>query len=134
MQIQTSDEETNECVHHMLQEYNARYMQDAGDFCYSIKEDGTLAAGIVASGVFDTVEVDYLCVAEEYRGRGYGEALLKRVEQEAAKRGMRRILLNTYSFQAPGFYGKMGYRELFKIDPAFHDCSQHFFMKELASC
>lgn len=57
--------------------------------------------------------------------------LLKRVESDAATAHMKRILLNTYSFQAPAFYEKMGYRQLFQIAPVFKDVSQHYFMKEL---
>lgn len=115
----------------MLQEYNAQYMEDSGDYSFYIEEDGHIAAGIVASAVFDTVEIDYLCVAEAYRGRGYGEQLLNKVEKEAAAKQIKRIILNTYSFQAPTFYKKMGYKQLFKIAPAFKDYDQYYFIKEL---
>lgn len=81
-------------------------MEDSGDYSFYIEEDGQIAAVIVASTVFDTVEIDYLCVAEEYRGHGYGEQLLNKVEKMAAAK---RIILNTNSFQAPNFYKKMGY-------------------------
>ena len=131
MEIRRSSQTANERIHRMLQEYNKKYMQDGGDFCFSIEEDGTPAAGIVAGAVFDTVEVEYLCVAKDCRGRGYGEALLKRVEEEARAQNKRRILLNTYSFQAPEFYRKMGYQQLFVINPVFQDCVQYFFIKEL---
>ena len=80
---------------------------------------------------FDTVEIDDLCVAEAYRNRGYGERLLRKVEGEARADRKKRILLNTYSFQAPAFYEKMGYRQLFKIAPAFQEYAQYFYMKEL---
>ncbi len=115
----------------MLQEYNAQYMEDSGDYSFYIEEDGHIAAGIVASAVFDTVEIDYLCVAEAYRGRGYGEQLLNKVGKIAAAKQIKRIILNTYSFQAPTFYKKMGYKQLFKITPAFKDYDQYYFIKEL---
>lgn len=131
MQIRKSTGDINNTVQQMLREYNAQYMKDGGDYSYCIEESGHVVAGIVASAVFDTVEIEFLCVAEQYRGRGYGELLLKRVESEAAAAHMKRILLNTYSFQAPAFYEKMGYRQLFQIVPVFKDVSQHYFMKEL---
>lgn len=106
-------------------------MEDAGDYSFYIEEDGQIAAVIVASTVFDTVEIDYLCVAEEYRGHGYGEQLLNKVEKEATAKQIKRVILNTNSFQAPTFYKKMGYKQLFKIAPAFKDYDQYYFIKEL---
>lgn len=65
------------------------------------------------------------------RSRGLGKALLEHVETVARQQGMRRMLLNTYSFQAPGFYEKMGYQEIIKLEPAFDRFSQSYFIKEL---
>lgn len=93
-------------------------MEDSGDYSFYIEEDGQIAAGIVASAVFDTVEIDYLCVAEAYRGRGYGEQFFNKVEKIATAKQIKRVILNTNNFQAPTFYKKMGYKQLFKIAPA----------------
>ena len=43
------------------------------------------------------------------RGAGHGEQIVRRVEEEAKKRGAERALLDTYSFQARGFYERLGY-------------------------
>ena len=131
MEIKKSSGRVNEKVHQMLQEYNAQFMEDSGDYSFYVEEDSKIAAGIVASAVFDTVEIDYLCVSEEYRGHGYGEQLFNKVEKEAAAKQIKRIILNTYSFQAPAFYKKMGYKQLLKIAPAFKDYDQYYFIKEL---
>lgn len=129
--IRKSTEQDNETVHRMLQKYNAAYMEEGRDFSYCIEEDAEILAGIVASSLFDTVEVEYLCVRKECRGKGYGRQLLEKVEEQAKEAGIRRIFLNTYSFQAPEFYKKMGYHQLFEIDPAFKSYSQFYFVKEL---
>ena len=50
----------------------------------------------------------------------------KKVEKEAAAKQIKRIILNTYSFQAPAFYKKMSYKQLFKIAPAFKDYDQYY--------
>ncbi|HXH82695.1 MAG TPA: GNAT family N-acetyltransferase [Candidatus Tectomicrobia bacterium] len=42
--------------------------------------------------------------------------LLRAAEDEARARGCRRATLNTYSFQAPGFYQKQGYRIVGLVD------------------
>ena len=131
MELKISTEADSTRIHTMVQQYNMAHMKDCGRFCYHLEEDGSILGGIVAEAVHDTVEVAYLFVASEHRGKGYGRKLLLHVEKEARRRQMKRILLNTYSFQSPDFYKKMGYTELFSIYPCFKDCAQYFFMKAL---
>ena len=131
MLIKKNTEDDNEKIHHMIQEYNSSYMCDSGDFSCHIEENGQLVAGIVAEAVFDTLEVEFLCVREPHRKKGYGRALLGHVENMARDNGIKRVILNTYSFQAPDFYRSMSYTELFCIDPCFKDSKQYYFIKHL---
>ena len=101
------------------------------DYGCHIEESGELLAGITAQSVFDTVEVEFLYVKEGHRHKGYGRALIQNVEGKAKKDGMKRIILNTYSFQAPDFYRSIGYKEMFIVDPCFKDYRQYYFIKEL---
>lgn len=130
-QIKPNTAEDNVNIHQMLRAYNAAYMQDGKDYSFHISENGVLAAGIVAGSVCDTLEVEFLFVKEPFRGKGYGQKLLSYVEDCARQDGLQRILLNTYSFQAPGFYRKLGYIQQFQIHPCFGSQSQFFFVKTL---
>ena len=132
-QIRKSAESDSDAVHQQLRGYNRRFMRESCDYSYHISEQGMIVAGIVASSVLDALEVEYLFVDEAYRGRGLGGRLLEHVERLAAEHGIRRVLLNTYSFQAPDFYRKCGYKQLFAIDPCFGGFTQFFFCKELES-
>ena len=73
--------------------------------CLRLQGDGGLW-GVTA---FDWLVIELLFVPEELRGQGLGTALLERAEQEARARGCIGAWLDTFSFQARGFYEKLGY-------------------------
>ena len=120
-----------EYIHARLREYNREYYGEVTDYGFHIQKNGRIVAGIVAYGTFDTLEVEFLFVEEDCRQEGLGRKLLTHAENAARGAGLKRVLLNTYSYQAPGFYEKLGYTELFRIEPCFGPHSQHFFMKAL---
>src|SRR5215510_8655872 len=69
---------------------------------------------MVLGGVFGwtwgaTCYVRYLFVPAEMRKRGHGSRLMAIVEAEASARGCTQIVLETHDFQAPQFYGKLGF-------------------------
>jgi GNAT superfamily N-acetyltransferase len=75
--------------------------------------------------------LDVLFVQEQLRGQGYGQALLTAAEQEAKQRGCKHAFLDTFSFQAPQFHQKRGYRVFGKLlnFPPGH--SRYFLQKQL---
>jgi GNAT superfamily N-acetyltransferase len=82
-------------------------VEDAGD------RAGTLLGGCVGrtEDVWQWLTVDTMWVHPGRRGDGLGGALLAAVEHEARARGCRWAKLNTWEFQAPGFYERHGYVE-----------------------
>lgn len=56
------------------------------------------------------LSIELLFVPEALRGAGLGRQLVQRAEAEALRRGCHGALVNTFSFQAPGFYESLGYR------------------------
>ena len=67
------------------------------------------AAGYSWAG---TSELKQMWVDEVYRGRGYARELLNAFVAEAANRGVRRIWVASYDFQAPGMYEKAGFKRV----------------------
>jgi GNAT superfamily N-acetyltransferase len=76
--------------------------------------------------------IDYLVVPNSVRGRGIGSQVMHLAESEEVARGCSHAWLNTFEFQARGFYEKMGYTcfgELRDYPPGF---ARYFMSKQLA--
>ncbi|GAA3835760.1 GNAT family N-acetyltransferase [Streptomyces phyllanthi] len=77
---------------------------------WALDPAGTLAGGLVGHTWATWLHVTYLWVEERYRGAGIGSRLLSQAERVAAARhGCRNARLETWDFQAPGFYKRHGY-------------------------
>ena len=98
---------------------------------YIEDEHGRLLAGLVAETFGNWLEIEYLFVKEELRGQGIGSQLLQQAESEAKKRNCRYVFVNTYQFQAPAFYQKHGYKEVFTLKDYPYDGQRHYYQKEL---
>src|SRR5690606_29744338 len=93
--------------------------------------EGKVIGGLWGRTAYSWLFVELLFVPEHLRGRGLGKTLLQQAEQEASKRGCRNAWLDTYEFQARGFYEHLGYRcfgELPDYPPGF---SRYFLTKRL---
>ena len=71
---------------------------------------GRTIGGITGETNWGWLYVDCFWLPDDLRGEGWGARLLEAAEDEARKRGCRHVRLFSYSFQAPGFYEKLGYR------------------------
>jgi len=68
---------------------------------------------------------------EEYRKQGFGRRLLEEAEKISREKECSFIQLNTFSFQAPGFYQKHDYKVIAVVENA-PDTHQHYYLiKEL---
>jgi GNAT superfamily N-acetyltransferase len=94
--------------------------------------DGDIAAGLAGNTYGGWLFVEDLWVRADLRGRGIGRELLGLAEQRAKERGCHAAWLDTFSFQAPWFYPKFGYREFGRLD---YPPGQHriFFQKQLTA-
>jgi predicted N-acetyltransferase YhbS len=89
----------------------------------TIRQRGKIVAGLAAETFFGWMFVSLLWVSERHRGKGWGSSLIEAAEAEARNRGVRNVYLDSFSFQAPDFYAKLGYREFGQLKefPAGYD-------------
>ena len=98
---------------------------------YVEDDSGELMAGLVGETFGNWLEIEYLFVKEDLRGQGIGSQLLQQAESEAKKRNCRFAFVNTYQFQAPAFYQKHGYKEVFTMKNYPYTGQRHYYQKEL---
>jgi len=78
-------------------------------------ENNEITGGLWGTSVRGWLYVDLLVVPEEFRGQGIGTELLRQAGDIARKRGCIGLFLSSGSFQAPGFYEKLGFTAFGRI-------------------
>lgn len=117
-----------------IQDYNTQQAgEDRGqNLCFVLQApDLEIVGGVIGATYWDWLYINLMWIKEELRGRGYGHRLLTLAEDEARQRGARNAYLDTFSFQAPGFYERHGYQVFGELDdfPAGHQ--RYFLTKQL---
>jgi GNAT superfamily N-acetyltransferase len=95
-------------------------------------EAGGILGGLWGETNFAHLHVDLLFVPETLRRTGLGRQMLLQAEQEALARGCRGAWLDTYSFQARGFYERLGYAVFGVLDDYPPGQSRIFMRKAFA--
>ena len=88
---------------------------------YIRNENDEIIGGLNGWTRWEWAHVENLWIEESLRNQGFGKKLLKYAEKIAVSRNCKFIDLDTYSFQAPNFYKKHGYDELFVLDGMNND-------------
>jgi len=77
--------------------------------CFARDAGGRVVGGLRARIWGQAVEVQMLWVDEARRGQGVASRLMQLLEDAVRRRGATMIYLDTFSFQARGFYERCGY-------------------------
>lgn len=80
---------------------------------------------------YDWLFVELLVVPEHLRGGGYGTKLMQEAERIAMDRGAAGIWLDTFSFQARGFYEKLGFSVFGELPGHPRGGARYFMSKTL---
>lgn len=95
------------------------------------QEDQEPVGGATGWTRWGWLHLDVLWVSDAFRGLGHGSRLLHQVEELARSRDCELVTLDTASFQAPDFYRRLGYEEMFRMDVPRHGIVKHHFRKTL---
>lgn len=109
----------------------------AGPFHYSRavltarSERGTILGGLIMQSWWKETFVEVLWLSRRARGHGLGSELIAEAERRARRRGSKLLHLSTYSFQAPRFYEKLGFRRCGKMSGSPNGESRFYYLKRL---
>ena len=126
--------EDDDFVGMALGAYNAPFLRDPtyAYFALFVRDEAAAVRAALFGHVYaGWLFVKYLWVHAELRGGGIGRSLMAEAERRALALGCHSAWVDTFSFQAPGFYQKFGYKEFARLDyPPEHQ--RIFFKKSLA--
>ena len=121
MEIKITDNVTDKDIdeiYQQLKKFNLSKMEPSEEIPLGVfmnDDNGVKKAGLTGETFGNWLCIKYLWVSEDLRGRGIGSQLLQAAESEAMKRGAKYVFVDTFSFQAPEFYRKHGYEEVFQL-------------------
>lgn len=128
------DPSVREAIVRPLIEFNTMQSGHSSDYrplAMTITDPQThkIIGGLWGATNFTQLHIDLLFVPEALRGQRLGSKILHDAEAEAQRRSCRGAWLDTFSFQARGFYEGLGYTVFGMIEdyPPGHS---RFFLKK----
>ena len=121
-------------IHQKLKSYNLSRREKSENIpigIYYEDESGKKLAGLTGETFGNWLCIKYLYVEENLRGKGIGSRIIEAAEKEAKSRGCKYAFVDTFSFQAPGFYEKQGYKEVFALTDYPYTGARYYYTKAL---
>jgi len=94
-------------------------------------EAGVTKGGLTARYGYQWMFIELLIVPKDARGQDLGTELMQQAEQVARDNNLVGIWLDTFAFQARGFYEKLGYKVFGEITDYPQSYSRYFLEKRL---
>ncbi|HTV87636.1 MAG TPA: GNAT family N-acetyltransferase [Stellaceae bacterium] len=122
-----------EFVDESLGRYNEQFLEDSRWSYFAVfvrAADWAIHAGLVGSCYAGWLHINLLWVTESLRRTGIGTGLMAEAERHGRAFGCHSAWVDTFTFQGPDFYPRLGYREFSRLEmPPGH--ARLFFQKQL---
>lgn len=138
LEIKECEEGDQNFIVNKLVEYNLSQVSPMQEFRFRdvsrkiVDEDGKIVAGVIGKlNAWNCLHIDFLWVDREYRKKGLGSKILSEVEAVSKEYGCYLVYLDTFDFQAKGFYLKHGYRVFGTLNNCPPNHKKYFLEKSL---
>ena len=119
---------TQGLIDHALQ--NAR-AEVSDPMAFVAKDGDTIAGGITIEIFYGQLHIKLLFVEDEYRKYGVGKKLMEQALNFGREMKCPQAFVKTMSFQALGFYQKLGFSIEFSRDGYASGAKNHYLRKDL---
>lgn len=108
---------------------------DSEKLCVFGRQDGRIIGGLESWLYlrYATLFIKEFWLSEAFRGHGLGRRMVEMVEVEAGRRRAGLCYLDTFSFQALGFYQKLGYEVFGTLPMPSGGIIRYWLKKDLKS-
>jgi len=133
---ETADDQARKAIVGPLIAYNEAKTgrKDHRPIVVAIHNDADhIIGGLWGRTAFDWLFIELLFVPESLRGQGVGTDLMRRAEELAVARGCHSAWLDTFEFQARGFYERLGYSCFAQLGDYPVGSSRYFMSKVLSA-
>ncbi len=130
--VETEDDAARERVLAPLEAYNeamtGRGSSEPARWISILRREGDLVGGLIGVTYWDWLHVDLLYLPPSWRRSGAGRGIMAACRAVAARHRLAGVWLHTFSFQAPGFYRRLGFEEFAALPdhPVGH--TDHYFL------
>jgi GNAT superfamily N-acetyltransferase len=94
-----------------------------------VTDDNGAKGGLSGWASYDWLYVQLLHLPPSLRGQGVGTAVMRKAEDWSRARGLTGIWLDTFEFQARGFYEKLGFQVFGTIEDHPKGRTRYFMRK-----
>jgi len=125
--------EDDEFVIRKIREYNSKFVLNEFELLsiFYKSDDGEIIGGLTGKTFWNWLHIEYLWVSESERDKDIGSKIILAAENEAIKRGCVGSMLDTFSFQAPEFYKKLGYSVIGSLSDYVSKYERYYLKKKL---
>ncbi len=110
-------------------------MKQLDFFAFFIRDEkGKIMGGCGGDNMYGGLFVGQLWVAKPLRNKGYGTQLMQKAETLAKESKCNFIAVNTFDWEALGFYKKLGFYVEFERKGFDKNSIFYFLRKDLISC
>jgi GNAT superfamily N-acetyltransferase len=117
-----------------LRAYNESFTgpTNAGEFVVTLRDpSGQFLGGVYCDFYWNALFIKWVWLDESMRKHKLGAKMMADAEAEGRRRGATMAHLDTFSFQARGFYEKLGYTVFGTLDYPGQNIQRHYMSKPL---
>jgi len=129
----TPDASDDKVIRNGIVDFNTQIIKEkASHFSIFAKDDTQIIGGALIWEHSDALYIDVIWCNEKYQKQGIGTKIIAMIDDVARNKGLPKIFVDTYEFQAQDFYKKNGFYCIGIIPKYLKDNDRIFMRKDIS--